>query len=148
MRTRETEEVRQIVRTSFHGVDAVMEEVVAELEIVDGVVVKRAGQPDEQQPKCEAHSSPQQPFARPREQSAEGGHRGKDTPVDKGLAGYECGTAAACEQGQDLRPCGVDTEPIPGAEVVDFAVLDELIGPADADHGNRASHLFKGFNDG
>jgi hypothetical protein len=43
--------------------------------------------------------------------------------------------------GLSLKLRVVDGEAVFGAQVVDLAVLDELVGPADADHRNGAAHL-------
>ena len=60
--------------------------------------------------------------------------------------GHECRPATACKQGQHLGNGGVTLSPCFSAQVVDFAVLDELVGPADAHHWNRAAHFFQRFN--
>ena len=42
----------------------------------------------------------------------------------------------------------IDGKAVSGAEVIDLAVLDEAVGPADADHRDGAAQILKGFNDG
>ena len=64
------------------------------------------------------------------------------------LAGDESGALATGEQGQDFGECGFDGDAVLCAKSVDFAVLDEIVGPADANDGNRHAHVVEGFDDG
>ena len=40
---------------------------------------------------------------------------------------------------------GLDGDAVTGSKVVDLAMLDELVGPADADHGGLEAGLFEKF---
>ena len=45
------------------------------------------------------------------------------------------------EEWEHLCERGFHGEAVAGAELVDFTVLDELVGPADADDGNSEAHV-------
>ena len=59
---------------------------------------------------------------------------------------YECWTAAAREQRQNLGESCFGSKAIAGTKRVDLAVLDELVGPADANDGNGEAHFVESFN--
>ena len=64
-------------------------------------------------------------------------------PGGDGLASLQ-----GAEDGLEAGQGGLDGDAVTGAEVVDLAVLDELVGPADADHGGMKAGLFEKFQDG
>jgi hypothetical protein len=43
---------------------------------------------------------------------------------------------------------GLDGQTMAGAKLVDFAMLDELVWPADADDGNAEAQLAQSLDDG
>lgn len=45
-------------------------------------------------------------------------------------------SASAGEERENLRESRINSKAVASAELVDFAVFDEMIGPADADDGN------------
>lgn len=65
-------------------------------------------------------------------------------------SGLNCDTCASPDPGQmrlELCDCLINGEAIAGAQLIDFAVLDELIGPADADDWDAEPEAIESFND-
>ena len=52
------------------------------------------------------------------------------------------------QEGLQLIVGFLDCEPIFSTKRVDLAVLDELVGPSNADHRDGAAHFLKCFKDG
>src|SRR6202012_394422 len=66
---------------------------------------------------------------------------------ERRLACDEGAALARGEQRDELRPGCFYADTVFLAEGVYLAVLDELVGPADADYGDVAVHLFQSFHD-
>src|ERR1035441_1855306 len=62
------------------------------------------------------------------------------------LAAGQNGVPTAAEHRQHLCLGRIDGESVLGAQLLHLAMLDEAVGPADADHRNRAAQLGKRFN--
>ena len=60
-----------------------------------------------------------------------------------GLASDQSPPLPPREQRKNLGERSFYREPVFGAECVDLAVLDEVVGPADANHGHRHAHVIE-----
>src|ERR1035437_1808875 len=67
-------------------------------------------------------------------------------PIRCFLASHQRCPLAPRQQWQHLCLRRIHREAVPGAQLLPLAMLDEAVGPADADYRNRAAQLRKRFN--
>ncbi len=101
-----------------HAVDAVVQQVVTQLEIVEGVVVAGAREPDEYEAKYEAGGDPKPgatrpevPAMRPARQADEAGHAFENTRAERRSSlcrneGLGKRRGSACDECQEATSVG------------------------------------------